>query len=75
MQKYRMLKTMKGVHDGELHPVEFIEGQEYAIGDSLAGQFIELGVVELADQPGEKSAGNAPSNKARSAAAENKSAK
>ena len=74
-QKYRMLKSARGVHDGHLHPVDFPEGQEYEIGDGLAGQFIELGIVELADQPSEKSAGNAPSNKAKAAAPENKSAK
>src|SRR5258708_7678733 len=49
MQKFRMLKTMKGVHDGELHPVAFQEGTTHVIGDSLASQFIDLGAVEMVD--------------------------
>lgn len=83
-QKYRMLKTVKGVHDGHLHPTTFNEGEVHPIGENLAGQFIELGVVDLADEDGDagaegeadgeaKSKGGAPSNKMKKAAPENKS--
>lgn len=73
MQKYRMLKTIKGVHDGKLHPTTFNEGEEHDIGDNLAGQFIELGAVELVLEEGdEKAKGDAPSNKMKKPAIENK---
>lgn len=81
MQKFRMLKTVKGVHDGHLHPVDFVEGTTHEIGEDLAGQFIELGAVEMADDEGdapdseEKSEGDAPANKAKKAAPENKTKK
>ena len=73
MNKVRMLKTQKGVPDGEIQPVSFMEGQEYEIGDGLLHSFIDLGIVELADETGEKSQGDAPANKARKAAPENMS--
>lgn len=79
MQKYRMLKSVKGVHDGQLHPVDFHEGTVHPIGDSLAQQFIELGAVELVEEEDteeqEKSAGAAPANKSKAAAPANKSKK
>lgn len=70
MNKVRMLTTLRGVHDGELHPVSFIEGREYEIGDGLLQSFIDLGAVELVE---EKSLGDAPENKAFMGAPENKS--
>ncbi len=81
MHKVRMLTTQKGVHDGEIYPATFLEGEEYEIGDELMQSFIDLGAVDLADgdkagegsKPGEKSHGNAPANKAIKAAPENKS--
>jgi hypothetical protein len=74
--KIRMLSTQMGVHDGELHPVPFVEGQEYEIGDDLFSAFINCGAVELVldEKPQEKkSEGDAPSNKMRRNAPENKS--
>ncbi|MFO0906788.1 MAG: hypothetical protein U0835_00210 [Isosphaeraceae bacterium] len=68
-QKVRMLKTQHGVHDGEIHPVAFVEGEEYEIGPNLLESFIDHGVV---DMPGEKSQGDAPHNKAKAAAPSNK---
>ena len=74
MQKFRMLKHARGVHDGQLHPVEFHKGQTYDIGEKLADQFIEMGAVEMVgDDAEEKSKGDAPENKAKKAAPENKS--
>ena len=70
LQKVTMLTTQKGVHDGEIHPATFIEGEEYEIGPDLLQSFIELGVIDLAD---EKSLGGAPANKMKKAAPENKS--
>lgn len=73
LQKIRMVATQRGVHDGEIHPATFIEGEEYEIGPELLNSFIELGVVELADQAEEKSHSHAPANKMKKAAPENKS--
>ena len=70
IHKVTMLKTQRGVRDGAIHPDTFVEGEEYEIDDALLDSFIELGVVELA---GEKSKGNAPANKMKAAAPENKS--
>ena len=72
LQKVRMLKTQRGVHDGDLHPSTFIEGEEYQIGPNLMESFIDLGIVDL-PADGEKSQGNAPHNKAKTAAPSNKS--
>jgi len=47
--KVRMLSTQKGVHDGELHPVPFYEGEEYEIGSDLLQAFVNCGAVELVD--------------------------
>src|SRR5690349_15440960 len=43
----KMLKTLNGVDDGQLHPSTFYEGHEYAIGQGLLNDFISLGGVEL----------------------------
>ena len=67
MNKVRMIKTQRGVHDGEIHPVSFIEGQEYEIGDALLDSFVELGAVELVE---EKSHADAPANKSFKSAPE-----
>jgi hypothetical protein len=64
--KIRMLSTQKGVHDGELHPVAFHEGEEYEIGPDLLQAFINCGAVELveddspaeSDEKGVESAGS-----------------
>jgi hypothetical protein len=48
--KVKMLSTQMGVHDGELHPVAFVEGAEHEIGPDLLQGFISLGAVELLDQ-------------------------
>ncbi len=75
MHRVRMLRTQPGVHDGEIHPVTFVEGEDYEIGPDLLESFIELGVVDLAADAGAKSQGHAPSNKMNKAAPENKSRK
>lgn len=79
-----MLKTLPGVHDGEIYPVTFLEGHPYEIGPDLLQAFVNAGAVKLAEgeapdaeakasEPEEKSEGNAPANKMRKAAPENKS--
>ena len=80
--KVRMLSSQMGVHDGELHPVHFAEGEEHEIGPDLLQAFINCGAVELVgaengDAPDseEKSEGDAPANKAKKAAPENKAKK
>jgi hypothetical protein len=73
MNKIRMLITQRGVHDGAIHPVTFVEGEEYEIGGDLLQSFIDLGAVELVEDRGEKSQGDSPANTARKAAPENKS--
>lgn len=76
-QKVKMLKTQHGVHDGDIHPVAFIEGEEYEIGPNLLESFIDLGAVDMAHEvegaAEAKSQGNAPHNKAKAAAPANKS--
>ncbi len=69
LHKVKILKTQRGVRAGAIHPDTFIEGREYEIDDALLESFIELGVVELT---GEKSRGNAPANKMKAHAPENK---
>ena len=65
-QTVKMLKTQPGVDDGEIRPTVFMEGVEYEIGPQLLDSFIELGAVEL------KSEGDAPANKMKKHAPENK---
>lgn len=75
LNKVKMLKTQMGVPDGDIYPTAFVEGREYEIGPELLQSFIDLGAVELAgdgDKAGEKSLGDAPANKAKKAAPENK---
>ncbi len=76
MQKYRILKTVPGVRQGELHPFVFEKDSEHPIDDDLAAQFYEMGVIDKCDEEAvgeeEKSKGDAPSNKAKKAAPENK---
>jgi hypothetical protein len=43
----RMLKSQLGVDDGKLHPDNFVEGEEYAIGEDLYRAFVDMGIVEL----------------------------
>ena len=46
MQKYKMLKTKRGVRSGDVHSVLFHEGKTYEIDDDLAEQFKTLEAVE-----------------------------
>ena len=46
MQKYKMLKTKRGVRKGEVHSVLFHEGKTYEIDDDLAEQFKTLEAIE-----------------------------
>ena len=80
MEKYKvkMLSTQMGVHDGELHPVPFVQGEEYDIGPDLLQAFVSMAAVEMAEPATpaeEKSAGAAPADKAFAAAPENKKKK
>ena len=75
LNRVKMLKTQMGVPDGGIYPSAFVEGHEYEIGDHLLQSFIDLGAVELAgdgDKAGEKSLSDAPANKMKKAAPENK---
>lgn len=45
--KIKMLKSMPGVHDGEIYPVPFVEGEQYEIGPDLLQAFINCGAVTL----------------------------
>jgi hypothetical protein len=73
MNKVKMLKSVMGVDDGELHGKAYVEGKEYTIGDSLLKNFIDQGAVELvldtehkAEAPAiENKAITAPENKGR----------
>ena len=49
----KMLKTVPGVNDGEVYPVQFKEGEVYEIGEDLFSTFKNMGCIQLA-KPGEK---------------------
>ena len=49
----KMLKTVPGVNDGEVYPVQFKEGEIYEIGEDLFNTFKNMGCIQLA-KPGEK---------------------
>lgn len=50
--RVKMLKTVPGSEDG-LHVTTFQKDGEYQIGDALLANFVEMGAVELVEDPAE----------------------
>jgi hypothetical protein len=48
--KVKMLKTIKGVQDGEYYPKTFLKDEIYSIRESLYNSFMGLGVIELCEE-------------------------
>ena len=68
--KVRFLKTLLGVDDGRIYPVQFEAGEVCEIGSDLTATLLADGAIELVIE--EKAVEAAPENKAHTKAPENK---
>lgn len=53
MAKVKMLKTVKGVKDNEIHPIDFIVGEIYELAGDLLKVFINIGASEVLEKTNE----------------------